>query len=61
MSRWSRNLSHWETLFAGGHCTPEEFREAARQLGADESYIISMVGPEPEEIEEQETEIGAAA
>lgn len=54
MSRMSRDLAHWERLWHGGHCTREQFREAAQELSADESWIVLVIGPEPEEIEERQ-------
>ena len=49
MSRMARDLSRWESLFHAGHCTREQFREAARELGCDERHIAEVIGPEPEE------------
>lgn len=47
MTRLERDLEHWERLWYGGHADREQVREAMRQLGADESHILHVLGPEP--------------
>lgn len=49
MTSWERELERWEWLYTCGHCTREQFREAAGELGADDSYVLAVIGPEPEE------------
>lgn len=49
MTRWTRELQLWEQIFYAGDCTREQFREAARELGTDESHIADVIGPEPDE------------
>lgn len=56
MSRIGRDLAHWERLWHGGHASREQVREAMRELGADESYITSLLGWDKSEAEDEDDE-----
>ena len=54
MSRLGRDLAHWERLWYGGHASREQVREAMRELGADESYITSLLAWDKREEDEND-------
>lgn len=50
----AREAQHWERLWYGGHADRGCVKRALQELGCDDRFILELLGPEPEEIEEQD-------